>query len=532
MACMLALTLLTALFAPSLAAAKYRTLEFGSRGTEVLKLQKGLLQLGFDPNGTDGKFGRGTERAVKAYQSARGLTADGKAGNLTLTKLYAELDGKQDDAGSGSSTPPATSPSTLKYGDSGPRVTELQNNLKKLGYYTGTADGRFGAGTQRAVIAFQRANGLTADGLAGSKTLSLLQRLASAAGNNNNNNNNNGTNADGYPSHLTRTLRRGYTGEDVKTVQTRLKELKYFTASVDSVYGAGSIAAVKAFQQKNGLSADGLAGKNTFKKLFAANAVPATSSSGSSGNSSSGGDTYVKLQSGDTGEAVRKLQKALRDLKYPISVDGTYGAETVSAVIEFQRLNGLTPDGVAGVKTQQKLYSGSAVPYTASGSGSGSSDAGASSLGSFTAANGAKVRILHWFNEIKPSLKNGQYLEAYDPATGISWTLRVMSRGNHADVEPLTAQDTAQMNEAFGGKESWGPKVVYVKLPDGRWSIAATHNVAHGGQTISGNNFDGQNCVHFLRDMAECEKNDPHYGVQNQNAIRKAWKSLTGIVVD
>ena len=52
-------------------------------------------------------------------------------------------------------------------------------------------------------------------------------------------------------------------------------------------------------------------------------------------------------------------------------------------------------------------------------------------------------------------------------------------------------------------------RVVYVKLPDGRWSIASTHNVAHGGQTISGNNFDGQHCVHFLRDMDECKQNDP-----------------------
>ena len=39
-------------------------------------------------------------------------------------------------------------------------------------------------------------------------------------------------------------------------------------------------------------------------------------------------------------------------------------------------------------------------------------------------------------------------------------------------------------------------------------------------------------CVHFLRDMDECQKNDPNYGVQNQNAIRKKWKELTGITVN
>ena len=173
---MLALALiLTLLAAPqALAATKYATLEFGSRGSDVLKLQKALLELGFNPNGTDGKFGRGTETAVKAYQAARGLEADGKAGTLTLTKLYAETDGQSATV----TTPVTTNPNTLKYGDSGSRVTELQTALVKLGYNTNGVDGRFGAGTQRAVISFQKDNGLEADGLAGTKTLELLYKKA------------------------------------------------------------------------------------------------------------------------------------------------------------------------------------------------------------------------------------------------------------------------------------------------------------------------------------------------------------------
>ncbi len=121
---------------------------------------------------------------------------------------------------------------------------------------------------------------------------------------------------------------------------------------------------------------------------------------------------------------------------------------------------------------------------------------------------------------------------AYAPETGISWTLYVMSRGRHADVEPLTAADTEAMFRAFGGKETWTPKIVYIQLPDGRWSVASTHKVAHGSQTIKNNNFDGQNCVHFLRDMSEAQANDPNYGVQHQNAIRNYWKKLTGETVE
>ena len=528
---MLALALiLTLLAAPqALAATKYATLEFGSRGSDVLKLHKALLELGFNPNGTDGKFGRGTETAVKAYQAARGLEADGKAGTLTLTKLYAETDGQSATV----TTPVTTNPNTLKYGDSGSRVTELQTALVKLGYNTNGVDGRFGAGTQRAVISFQKDNGLEADGLAGTKTLELLYKKADGTSSSSGSSSGSGTS-----SGLTRTLRRGYTGDDVVTVQQRLKELGYYTGSIDGVYGSGSIAAATAFQKNNGLKVDGLTGQSTYAALFSSSAVAAGSSGSSSSGSSSSSGAYVKLKSGDKGTEVKKLQQALKDLGYNVSADGTYGPITVAAVTAFQKLNGLDDDGIAGAKTQTVLYSGNAKRYDSSsnsGSSSGGSSSGGSSSGSTgttVAPNGVTIQLLHWFNDVKPTLKNGQNLIAYDPETGISWTLRIMSRGNHADVEPLTAADTAAMFEAFGNKESWGPKVVYVKLPDGRWSIASTHNVAHGGQTISGNNFDGQNCVHFLRDMDECKQNDPDYGVQNQNAIRNAWKKLTGITVD
>ena len=63
---------------------------------------------------------------------------------------------------------------TLKRGSTGTYVKNLQRDLKKLGYYTGSIDGDFGPATEKAVKAFQKSRGLTQDGKVGSQTRPLL----------------------------------------------------------------------------------------------------------------------------------------------------------------------------------------------------------------------------------------------------------------------------------------------------------------------------------------------------------------------
>ncbi len=68
------------------------------------------------------------------------------------------------------------------------------------------------------------------------------------------------------------------------------------------------------------------------------------------------------LKKNFTGEDVKQLQQALIDLGYlNDAADGTFGANTEEAVIRFQAVNGLSADGLAGVKTQELLYSGNAL---------------------------------------------------------------------------------------------------------------------------------------------------------------------------
>ena len=73
----------------------------------------------------------------------------------------------------------------------------------------------------------------------------------------------------------------GSRGEEVKQIQTKLKRWGYYNGSVDGIYGSKTVAAVKSFQRKNGLSVDGIAGPKTLS------AMGITSSSGNSSTSSS-----------------------------------------------------------------------------------------------------------------------------------------------------------------------------------------------------------------------------------------------------
>ncbi|MBQ7844579.1 MAG: peptidoglycan-binding protein [Clostridia bacterium] len=372
-------------FCASAFAASYKTLRYRDRGDDVLKMQKALVSLGYATGGTDGKFGPTTEKAVRQFQKDNGLTVDGAAGSATLTLLYDRAEGSTSGSTGGSSGSSGSSGSTsnyfggnyntLKYGSRGDRVKLLQKALNQLGYSAGSADGKFGSGTQRAVVAFQRANGLTADGLAGTKTLKKIEALLSGGTSSggstttkpDSGSSNTGSSNNGYtvPS---RTLRRGYQGDDVKSVQSRLKELGYYTGSIDGQYGSGSMAAVKAFQSKHGLTADGLAGKATYAILFSDSAKKANESSTTTKPSTPSTSYEIPtrtLRRNDTGDDVANLQKRLKELGYYTSlVDGSYGNGTVAAVTAFQQQHGLAADGVAGSRTYAILFSSKAQQAT------------------------------------------------------------------------------------------------------------------------------------------------------------------------
>ena len=340
------------------------SLKLGSTGSEVRKLQTRLRELGYYKGSVDGDFGEGTETAVKAFQRQNGLTADGKVGTYTQTKLYS---GSAKRAPStytntprvtATPTPRATTvPDTdvyLEPGSSGAKVRTLQNRLIELGWLDGSADGSYDSSTAYAVKAFQKRHGLWEDGKAGPDTLSVMYSARAAT-------------TSAPVAVVGEVLQEGQSSAAVKAMQKRLKGLGYLSGSADGSYGTATKAAVIAFQTANGLKADGKAGSTTLNRLFSDDAKSADTlvNSGNSGSNSGAGVTvngYTTLREGDTGDAVKKLQRALKNRGYYSgSIDGAYGSSTVAAVTAFQQRNGLRVDGAAGPTTQTALYGSDAL---------------------------------------------------------------------------------------------------------------------------------------------------------------------------
>lgn len=311
-----------------------------------------------------------------------------------------------------------------------------------------------------------------------------------------------------------RVLKAGLKGADVKELQTRLAKLKY-TVSINSVYDAMTKEAVTDFQKQNYLKADGIFGSESAGVLLGGSARLATDPKLS----------FATLRIDNSNSAVTKMQEALKALGYSLSVNGKYDIPTHQAVVAFQQRNGLTITGVANPATQAAIFASGAKPYSTKVSGIGASE------GKGGGPSTSQVKLLHWFDDVKKSASGGQYATVYHPGSDSSFKVRFYSMGNHADSEPATWRDTQIMNRAFG-TPSWNINTVYVKLPDGRWTLAAMHNRPHLTGAVSANGFGGHLCIHFLRDTAEVNRNDPDYGASNQRAIRKAWQSMTGEVVE
>lgn len=495
-------------------------------------MQSGLRSLGFQVV-ADGVFGKKTESAVIAFQKQQKLTADGLAGKKTLDILYQLAPQFKPD---GSGAPPADQKTgTANEGNLPNTAKQAQVltsnrgslNLRSRASYSGTvliqipyaaevtvysntgswSKVGYNHYTGYVVSSFLKMSSSTPKKPASSDAVKPGETKQDQVGES--------PQEEAEEEKIfSRVLKSGMKGADVKELQKRLDALKY-TVSVNSVYDATTKKAVSDFQKQNSLKVDGIFGSQSAALLLSGSARMATDPKLS----------YTTLRIDNKGDGVTQMQKALKELKYPLSVNGKYDIPTHQAVVAFQQRNGLPITGVANPITQSAIFSSKAKDYSTPVKGISASE------GKGGGPSAGQVKLLHWFNDVKKSASSGQTATVYHPGSDSSFKVRFYSMGKHADSEPSTWKDTQIMNRAFG-TPSWNINAVYVKLPDGRWTVAAMHNRPHLTGAVSANGFGGHLCIHFLRDMDEVNKNDPDYGASNQRAIRKAWQALTGEAVD
>ncbi|QGU96177.1 hypothetical protein GOM49_14685 [Clostridium bovifaecis] len=165
-------------------------------------------------------------------------------------------------------------------------------------------------------------------------------------------------------TEVKRLLTIGSSGSDVKLLQTMLNNNGY-KLKADGIFGKQTLDAVKSYQSKNGLTADGIVGPKTLAKLSPAK--PAIS-------------INRLLKVGSRGSDVELLQTMLNKNGYKLNVDGIFGKLTLDAVKNYQSKNALTTDGIVGPKTLAKLNAAKVTTTTPSKTETSSAAVGKTSI--------------------------------------------------------------------------------------------------------------------------------------------------------
>ncbi|MBD2540651.1 peptidoglycan-binding protein [Coleofasciculus sp. FACHB-SPT36] len=326
-------------------------LEPGNTGAEVATLQQRLQQLGYFKAGITGNFGPITTEAVIQFQKANGLEPDGIVGPRTEAALQKKR-GKPIQAQTSQSRqvrqvsrqrfqsvrqrPQPVSKASqvsqrprsgvLQEGDSGPEVVALQQRLQKQGYFQANITGYYGPITKAAVNRFQQAAGMPVDGIVGSDTQAALIGV--------------GGGEDRTPpkniASSGQILQLGSNNRQVVELQRRLRKLGILQGAMTGYFDQDTKDAVIQFQKSQGLTADGIARPNTILALKNTSDRFNTASSGQI------------LQLGSNNREVVELQRRLRQMGiFQGAMTGYFDQDTKDAVIQFQKSQGLTADGIA-----------------------------------------------------------------------------------------------------------------------------------------------------------------------------------------
>lgn len=150
----------------------------------------------------------------------------------------------------------------------------------------------------------------------------------------------------------------GSQGEEVKQIQTKLKRWGYYSGNVDGIYGSKTLAAVKSFQKKNGLTVDGIAGTKT----LAAMGITSTSNNSSTTSNSSNVNLLSRLIYGEArGESYigqvavgAVIMNRVKSSSFPNTISGVIYQKGAFDAVSDGQIN-MTPDSTAKKAAQDAI---------------------------------------------------------------------------------------------------------------------------------------------------------------------------------
>lgn len=274
----------------------------------------------------------------------------------------------------------------FSYGQKGFKISSIQHKLLDYNFEAAIEEnGVFGVKTHSAIRQFQKMKKLKVDGIAGPATLSALFI-------------NEDIDEVEVEDHVLvkvtegKLFRLGDRGDSIKEIQKLLIETGYYFDEKDGIFGPLTEKAVINYQKNHGLMIDGIVGQETYKHLSGVSVSVTNEIEESDSNSDAqiyAAETNIEdipdpviatsidsvekndintvdlLQNGDRGQAVKDLQKLLKNKGYyNSSLDGIFGPRTEAAVRNYQINNQLAVDGIAGPQTIHHLKNVPSQPMT------------------------------------------------------------------------------------------------------------------------------------------------------------------------
>lgn len=378
----------------------------------------------------------------------------------------------------------------FKRGDRSPVITEVQAALKKLGFFNDECTGYFGEVTEKAVREFQKKYDLGTDGVLGSTTIGWINKKA------------------GENIKLTGTGKTISSRKDTTKVNIRYK-----IKDGDTIWDIADDynVSVDAILRYNKLDENSILHKGD--EIIIPNVLKVVKPAAP--------NTEKKPESAEPKEVPEEDSSELSNIfEYNKNIYVVVENDTIESIAEDF---GVTAEEILkenGFESGIQLNLGQEIKIP-----KGSDEEIKDEPKADTDAFDGKGEYLDWFKEVQQIYRKGDQATVTDLKTGKSFKVRRLYGGNHADTEPLTAEDTKIMKSIYGSW-SWDRRAIIVTVKDDNdveHKIAASMNgMPHGGESIKDNKFSGHFCIHFKNSRT-------HSGSRLDPGHQKAVKIAAGL---